>query len=91
MRRNTLLEEKDKWPQPEEDRRMSDETVTETPPRCSPKILAHGQRIDVAVPAPVEVTSRRVMQCMLMSPLIERRECEQTRNRTHEIIGPPLR
>ena len=57
MRRHSLLDEKEDWSQAEEYRRMSDEAVTKTPPPCSPQILAHGQRIDVAVPAPVEVTS----------------------------------
>ena len=69
--------------------RISSEAVAESPPSRTCQVLSHGQRRDVAVATTVEVARRRMVQRVLVPPVLERHECEHTSNSAHHAIRSP--
>jgi len=88
-RRYPLLQNKENRSEHEVENRMSEDAISESPPPRTCEILAHGQRVDVAVTAAIEVTRRRMVQSVLVSPVLKRNERQQTCNGTDDLIGPP--
>jgi len=74
-------------PDDEEHDRMAVEPVFEPAPPGARQIFAHGERIDVADAAPVEIAAARVMKCMRPPPEIVRRHREYAEHATDPVVG----
>jgi hypothetical protein len=57
--------------EPKQDERVANQPVFQARLRGQRGVLAHGQRVDVTMAAPIEIAGRGVMQCVIVAPLTE--------------------
>lgn len=88
-RRKSLVEDEEQWSDKQKGQWVSAEPVAEAPPRRPCEILSDGQCRNVAMATTVEVARRRVVQCMLVPPVLEGYECEHTSNSADHAIRSP--
>ena len=71
----------------EHHRRMAVKTITKTAPARQREIFAHGQRVDVAHAAVIEVAGGRVVKGMRAPPEIVRRQGEHADGAADPVVG----
>jgi len=71
--------------------RVSDHPVSPPSTWCTREILAHGERVDVAVTAAIEIARGGVVQRVLTPPVLERHQRENTGHVPDDLIPPPRR
>ena len=74
-------------PTTEQDDRVAGQAVERPPPRRQPPVLAHGQRADVAHPAPVEVAGGGVVDGVGAPPVAVGREGHDPDRPAEPVVG----
>ena len=65
---------------------MTIEAIAQTSEPGTREVLAHGQRLDVADAAAIQVARRRMVDCMRATPDVIRRECQDAENPANPVI-----
>src|SRR4029079_12582032 len=66
------------------------ETIAEAPPTGQSEIFAHGQRVDVADAATLEIARARMMDGVAASPMVVGCQGQHTDDAPHPIVCPPM-
>ena len=71
----------------EHDDRMAVEAIAQPAPSGQREIFAHGQGVDIADAAMIEIAGARVMDRMRASPEVVGRQCQDTEDAADPVIG----